>query len=152
MSLVMSLAPLQNAASEVTDFLSRALATLATSIPEMAELWADQSVESTADLLVAALAGIAAAIAVALALTLYFRTYRSVSEMFRHGLAAAIALGLLAFVAYDIRHAAAAHLGKTTARPAGEFEQQWQKTTERARTLAAEMDRHIRVSPETHQG
>jgi hypothetical protein len=40
----------------------------------------------------------------------------------RHGLATALALGLLAFVAYDMRHAALAYLGINPTKPAVEFE------------------------------
>jgi hypothetical protein len=85
----MNLDPLRNAAADVAYFLSSALS---------ASLWMDQNQESLADLLIAALAGIASAIAVALALTLYFRTgYRSPRDMVRHDLATAIGLALLAF-------------------------------------------------------
>ena len=59
------------------------------------------------DLLMSGLAGVAAAVAVAIVLTVYFRTgYRSARDIIRHGLAAALVLGLLAFVVYDMRHAA----------------------------------------------
>jgi len=74
-------------------------------------------------LVMSALAGVAAALAVALALTLYFRTgYRSGRDIVRHGLAAIAVFGLLAFVAYDIRHAALAFLGINPSKPAVEFE------------------------------
>jgi len=69
------------------------------------------------------LAGIAAALAVAIILTVYFRSrYRSLRDILRHGLAAALVLGLLAFVAYDMRHAALAYLGINATGPAVEFE------------------------------
>jgi hypothetical protein len=74
-------------------------------------------------LVMSGLAGMAAALAVAILLTVYFRTgYRSARDIFRHGLAAVAALGLLAFVAYDMRHAAFAYLGINPTRPAVEFE------------------------------
>jgi hypothetical protein len=74
-------------------------------------------------LLTSALAGIAAALAVAILLTVYFRTgYRSLRDIVRHGLAAALALGLLAFVISDMRHAALAYLGINPTKPAVEFE------------------------------
>jgi hypothetical protein len=74
-------------------------------------------------LLMSALAGIAAALAVAILLTVYFRTgYRSLRDIVRHGLAAALALGLLAFVISDMRHAALAYLGINPTKPAVEFE------------------------------
>jgi len=60
-------------------------------------------------LVMSALAGVAAALAVALVLSIYFRSgYRSPRDILRHGLAATIVLALLAFVIYDMRHAALA--------------------------------------------
>lgn len=98
-------------------------------------------------LLMPALAGIAAAVTVALALAIYFQTgYRSYRDMIRHGLAAAIGLALMAFVISDMRNAALAYLVKTPEKPAAQFELQWQKTTERARELANEMERTTRTS------
>jgi hypothetical protein len=74
-------------------------------------------------LMMSALAGVAAALAVAIILTVYFRTgYRSLRDIVRHGLAAALALGLLAFVISDMRHAALAYLGINPTKPAVEFE------------------------------
>ena len=79
--------------------------------------------DSSFGLLMSALAGIAAALAVAILLTVYFRTgYRSLRDIVRHGLAAALALGLLAFAVYDMRHAALAYLGINPTKPAVEFE------------------------------
>jgi hypothetical protein len=69
------------------------------------------------------LAGVAAALAVAIMLTVYFRSgYRSARDVVKHGLAAAAVFALLAFVAYDMRHAALAYLGINPAKPAVEFE------------------------------
>lgn len=86
-------------------------------------LFPDDSPDGSLGLLMSGLAGVAAALAVALLLTLYFRTgYRSMRDIVRHGLAAALALGLLAFVVYDMRHAALAYLGINPAKPAIEFE------------------------------
>jgi hypothetical protein len=74
-------------------------------------------------ILMSALSGIAAALAVALAMTVYFRlSYRSWRDVVRHGLAILAALVLFAFAAYDIRHAAAAYLGLNPSKPAVEFE------------------------------
>ena len=79
--------------------------------------------DSSFGLLMSALAGIAAALAVAILLAVYFRTgYRSLRDIVCHGLAAALALGLLAFVVYDMRHAALAYLGINPTKPAVEFE------------------------------
>ena len=69
------------------------------------------------------LAGVAAALAVAIVLIVYFRSgHRSSRDILRHGLAATVVLALLAFVAYDMRHAAQAYLGIDPAKPAVEFE------------------------------
>jgi len=74
-------------------------------------------------ILMSALSGVAAALAVALAMTVYFRlSYRSWRDVVRHGLATLAALVLFAFVAYDMRHAAAAYLGLNPSKPAVEFE------------------------------
>src|SRR6266566_3010454 len=50
------------------------------------------------------------------------RPPRRVRDLVRHGLAAALVLGLFAFVAYDMRHAALAYLGINPTKPAVEFE------------------------------
>ncbi|MEH2476917.1 hypothetical protein V1282_000274 [Nitrobacteraceae bacterium AZCC 2146] len=79
--------------------------------------------DSWAGLMTSALAGAAAALAVAIALTVYFRTgYRSSRDIVRHGVATLTVLGLLAFVAYDMRHTALGYLGINPAKPAVEFE------------------------------
>jgi hypothetical protein len=74
-------------------------------------------------LVMSALAGVAAALAVAILLSVYFRSgYRSRRDVMKHGLAATVVLALLAFIAYDMRHAALAYLGINPTRPAVEFE------------------------------
>jgi hypothetical protein len=73
--------------------------------------------------IMSALAGVAAALAVAIMLTVYFRSgYRSRRDLVKHGLAASAALALLAFVISDMRNAALAYLGLNPAKPAVEFE------------------------------
>ena len=63
-------------------------------------------------LIMSGLAGTAAALAVAIALTVYFHTgYRTLRDVVKHGVAAMVALALVAFVVYDMRHAAMAYLG-----------------------------------------
>ena len=104
-----------------------------TGASEMAELpgsavaslfkMADDSPDGVLGMVMSGLAGIAAALAVAIVLTVYFRSgYRSSRDILRHGLAATVVLALLAFVAYDMRHAAQAYLGINPAKPAVEFE------------------------------
>ena len=86
-------------------------------------LFADESPDGWLGMLMSGLSGVAAALAVAIILTVYFRSgYRSFRDIVRHGLAAALVLGLFAFVAYDMRHAALAYLGINPTKPAIEFE------------------------------
>ena len=86
-------------------------------------LFADDSSDGVMGMLMSGLAGIATALAVAIVLTVYFRSrYRSLRDVLRHGLAAAAVFGLVAFVAYDMRHAALAYLGINPTKPAVEFE------------------------------
>jgi hypothetical protein len=93
------------------------------SLAEAAGLLPDDGPDGTFGLLMSGLAGVAAATAVAIALNVYFRIrYRSARDIIRHGLAAALVLGLLAFVAYDMRHAVFAYLGINPAKPAVAFE------------------------------
>jgi hypothetical protein len=83
----------------------------------------DDSVDGGLGLVMSALAGVATALAVAILLSVYLRSgYRSPRELFRHGLAATVALALVAFVVYDMRHAALAYLGINPTKPAVEFE------------------------------
>lgn len=70
-----------------------------------------------------ALSGIAAALAVAIMLSVYFRTgHRSRRDIVRHSLAASAVFVLVAFVVVDIRQAAQTYLGINPAKPAVEFE------------------------------
>jgi hypothetical protein len=79
--------------------------------------------------IMSALAGVAAALAVAIMLSIYFRSgYRSRRDLVKHGLAAAAVLVLLAFVISDMRNAALAYLGLNPAKPAVEFEIRLPKT------------------------
>jgi hypothetical protein len=82
-----------------------------------------ESADGRLGALMSALSGMAAALAVALAMTVYFRlSYRSWRDVVRHGLATLAALALFAFAAYDMRHAALAYLGLNPSKPAVEFE------------------------------
>src|SRR6266851_204172 len=86
-------------------------------------LFADDSPDGLLGMLMSGLAGVATALAVAIVLTVYFRSgYRSARDIFKHGFAAAAVLALLAFVASDMRHAALAYLGINPSKPAVEFE------------------------------
>ena len=87
----------------------------------LSSLWTES--EGQLGILMSALSGIAMALAVALAMTVYFRvSYRSWRDVIRHGLAALAATALFAFAAYDMRHAALAYLGLNPSKPAVEFE------------------------------
>ena len=86
-------------------------------------LFADDSPDSWLGIAMSGLAGVATALAVAIVLSVYFRSgYRSARDIFKHGLAAAAVLALLAFAATDMRHAALAYLGINPSKPAVEFE------------------------------
>ena len=83
----------------------------------------DDSVDGGLGLVMSALSGVAAALAVAIVLSIYFRSgYRSPRDLVKHGLAATLVLALIAFVVYDMRHAALAYLGINPTKPAVEFE------------------------------
>jgi hypothetical protein len=88
--------------------------------------------------LASAMAGAAAAFAVAIIMAIYFRGgHRSSRDMLRHGAAAIVVVGLLAFVASDARHAALDYLGLNSSKPAVEFQLRLPKTT--ASALANEI-------------
>jgi hypothetical protein len=88
----------------------------------LSSLWTE-SADGQLGILMSALSGIARALAVALAMTVYLRlSYRTWRDIVRHGLAALAAVTLFAFAAYDMRHAALAYLGLNPSKPAVEFE------------------------------
>ena len=106
-----------------------------------------ESADGQFGILMSALAGIATALAVALAMTVYFRmSYRTWRDVLRHGLAALAALALFAFAAYDMRHAALAYLGLNPSKPALEFEIRMPKET-----LAAVSDTQIELHTDRNQ-
>jgi hypothetical protein len=83
----------------------------------------DDSPDGGLGMIMSALSGVAAALAIAIMLTIYFRSgYRTRRDLVKHGLAASAVLVLLAFVVSDMRHAALAYLGINPAKPAVEFE------------------------------
>ncbi len=85
--------------------------------------WFDDSVDGGLGVVMSALAGVATALAVAIVLSVYFRSgHRSPRDLIQHGLAATLVIALAAFVVYDVRHAALAYLGINPAKPAVEFE------------------------------
>ncbi|WP_441235500.1 acriflavin resistance protein [Bradyrhizobium sp. 930_D9_N1_4] len=112
----------------------------------LSSLWTE-SADAQLGIWMSALSGIAAALAVTLAMTVYFRlSYRSWRDMVRHGLATLAALVLFAFAAYDMRHAAAAYLGLNPSRPAVEFEIRMPRET-----LTAVTDSQIELHTDRNQ-
>jgi hypothetical protein len=92
-------------------------------------------------------AGVAAALAVAIMLSVYFRSgYRSRRDLVKHGLAASAVLVLLAFVISDMRNAALAYLGLNPAKPAVEFEIRLPKTA-----LTAATDTQVELLTDRNQ-
>lgn len=74
-------------------------------------------------LTISALAGAATAIAVAIALSIYFRRgYRSSRDLLQHGFGLIVALGLMGFAISDVRATALTYLGIIASKPAVEFE------------------------------
>ncbi|WP_161535221.1 acriflavin resistance protein [Bradyrhizobium sp. LCT2] len=110
--------------------------------------------ESASDrlgILMSALSGIAMALAVALAMTVYLRlgyrmSYSPWRDVVRHGLATLAAVALFAFAAYDVRHAALAYLGLNPSKPAVEFEIRMPRET-----LTAVSDTQIELHTDRNQ-
>lgn len=121
--------PILKGAAHAAAFPGDSVASFLKMVADATGLFADDSSDGVIGMLMSGLAGIATALAVAIVLTVYFRSrYRSAREVVRHGLAAAAVFGLVAFVAYDMRHAALAYLGINPTKPAVEFEIRLPKT------------------------
>jgi hypothetical protein len=115
--------PLLKGMASAAELPGDSVASFLKMIGDSTGLFADDGPDGTLGLLMSGLAGVAAALAVAIMLSVYFRSgYRSRRDVVKHGLAATCALALLAFVASDMRHAALAYLGINPAKPAVEFE------------------------------
>jgi hypothetical protein len=115
--------PIPKGAVHAAELPGDSVASLLKMIGDGTGLFADDGPDGALGMLMSGLSGVAAALAVAIVLAVYFRSgYRSVRDVVRHGLAAVVVLGLLAFVAYDMRHAALAFLGLNPTKPAVEFE------------------------------
>jgi len=92
-------------------------------IADTTGLFADDSSDGVLGMLMSGLAGVAMALAVAIVLTVSFRSrHRGARDVLRHGVAAAAVFSLVTFVVYDMRHAALAYLGINPTSPAVEFE------------------------------
>ena len=115
--------PILKSATRAAELPGDSVTSFLKTVGDSTGLFADDSPDGSLGMLMSGLAGVATALAVAIILTVYFRSgYRSARDIFKHGLAAAAVLGLLAFVAYDMRHAALAYLGINPSKPAVEFE------------------------------
>ncbi len=115
--------PVLKGAAHVAELPGDSVTSFLKLIADYTGLFADDSSDGVLGMLTSGLAGFATALAVAIVLTVYFRSpYRSRRDIVRHGLAAALVLGLVAFVTYDMHHAALAYLGINPAKPAVEFE------------------------------
>ena len=115
--------PILNGAAHAAALPGDSVTSFLRIIADSTGLFADDSSDGVLGMLMSGLAGVATALAVAIVLTLYFRSrYRSGRDILRHGVAAAAVLSLVAFVAYDMRHAAFAYLGINPTKPAVEFE------------------------------
>lgn len=101
----------------MTDFWSNLIAAVSSWIAALPVTLGDRF-----GVLAPAVAGAATAIAVALAMAVYLNSgYRTSRDIVRHGVATAVILGLLAFAAYDMRHAAFDYLGINPFKPAVEI-------------------------------
>ena len=115
--------PLPNGAAHAAELPGNSVTSFLKMVGDGTGLFADDSPDGWLGMLMSGLSGVAAALAVAIILTVYFRSgHRSIGDIVRHGLAAAVVFGLLAFVASEMRHAALAYLGVNPTKPAVEFE------------------------------
>jgi hypothetical protein len=107
----------------------------------------DDSPDGALGMVMSGLAGIATALAVAIVLTVYFRSgYRTLRDVVKHGLATLAVLALVAFVSYDMRQAALAYLGINPSKPAVEFEIRLPKTA-----LSAISDTQVELHTDRNQ-
>jgi hypothetical protein len=114
--------PLLSGAIHAAERPGGAITSLLKASAESGGFYAGDGADGGLGLLMSALAGIAAALAVAIMLTVYFRSgYRSARDIVRHGVAAVLVFGLLAFAVFDMRNAAMAYLGINPSKPAAEL-------------------------------
>lgn len=115
-------APLLKGAGQIAALPGDSVASLLKAIGDFTGLYGDGPHDGLG-LVTSGLAGVAAALAVAIALTIYFhRGDRAKRDVVKHGVAAGVALALAAFAVSDMRHAAFAYLGLNASKPAVEFE------------------------------
>ena len=115
--------PILKSAAQVSDLPGDSMSSLLRMVGDATGLFSTDGPDGGLGMIMSGLAGVAAALAVAIMLSVYFRTgYRSGRDVLRHSIAAVAVLALLAFVASDMRHAAQAYLGINSNKPAVEFE------------------------------
>jgi hypothetical protein len=115
--------PVSKSAAHAAETPGDSVTPLFRGIGDVTGLFATDGPDGGLGLVMSGLAGVATALAVAIMLSVYFRSgHRSPRDVLKHGVAAAAAFALLAFVAYDMRHAALAYLGINPAKPAVECE------------------------------
>lgn len=135
--------PILNGAAHAAALPGDSVTSFLKMVADATGLFADDSSDGVIGMMMSGLAGVATALAVAIVLTVYFRSrYRSVRDVVRHGLAAAAVFALVAFVAYDMRHAALAYLGINPAKPAVEFEIRLPKTAASAISGNTQVELH----------
>jgi hypothetical protein len=135
--------PILNGAAHAAALPGDSVTSFLKMVADTTGLFADDSSDGVIGMMMSGLAGVATALAVAIVLTVYFRSrYRSVRDVVRHGLAAAAVFALVAFVAYDMRHAALAYLGINPAKPAVEFEIRLPKTAASAISGNTQVELH----------
>src|SRR3977135_4710801 len=102
--------PLLKGAARAADLPGDSVTSFLKAVADSTGLFPNDGPGGALGLVMSGLSGVAAALAVAIALTVYFRSGdRSARDIAKYGLAAAAVLGLLAFVANDMRHARSAH-------------------------------------------
>ncbi|HLZ06683.1 MAG TPA: acriflavin resistance protein [Bradyrhizobium sp.] len=138
--------PLLKGASEMAALPGDTVASFLKAIGDFTGLYGDGP-HGGLGLVTSGLAGIATALAVAIALTIYFHTgERTVRGIAKHGVAAVVALALAAFVISDMRQAALAYLGLNPSKRAVEFEIRMPKTE-----LSAISDTQIELHTDRNQ-
>src|SRR3978361_2096111 len=111
--------PVLKSAAHVAELPGDSMSSLLRMVGDATGLFSTDGDDGGFGVIMSALAGVAAGLAVAIILSVYFRTgHRSGRDVVRHSLAAAAVLALLAFVVSDMRHAAQAYLGINSTKPA----------------------------------
>src|ERR1700681_1102790 len=115
--------PVLNGAARAAEIPGDSVTSFLRVIGDFTGLLAADGPDGGLGMVMSGLSGVAAALAVAIVLTVYFRSgYRTARDVVKHGLATLAALALVAFVAYDMRQAALTYLGINPSKPAVEFE------------------------------